>query len=230
MLKLLDPRQPHDEFPPVEQALTEPDGLLAVGGDLSPTRLLKAYKHGVFPWYNPGEPILWWSPNPRLVLFPDRLRISRSLHKAIRNGGFRISFDQAFGQVVDACSAPRKEEKGTWITPEMKTAYNRLHHLGFAHSVECWHEERLVGGLYGVAIGRVFFGESMFHRHNNASKVAFVRLVHWLMDWNYALIDCQVRTDHLISLGAEEIPRKRFVQLIGQGCEEPCAEAAWKSP
>ena len=230
MLKLLDPRQPNDEFPPVDQALSEPDGLLAVGGDLSPSRLLKAYKHGVFPWYNPGEPILWWSPDPRLVLLPDRLRISRSLNKACRNGGFRVSFDQAFAEVVDACSAPRKGEKGTWITPEMKTAYNRLHHLGFAHSVECWLEDRLVGGLYGVAIGRVFFGESMFHRHNNASKVAFVRLVQWLKAWNYALIDCQVRTDHLISLGAEEIPRKRFVRLIGQGCEEPCAETAWQSP
>ncbi len=227
MLKLLDPRHPYDAFPPVEQALAEPDGLLAVGGDLSPPRLLRAYRHGVFPWYNPGEPILWWSPDPRLVLFPERLKVSRSLKKIMKQGTFTLTFDRAFTEVIEGCSAPRRDEKGTWITPEMKTAYRQLHSLGYAHSVECWHEGRLAGGLYGVAIGRVFFGESMFHRCNNASKAAFVGLTRWLQSWNYTLIDCQVRTDHLVSLGAEEIPRSRFIHLIQRWCDDSPAQEAW---
>ncbi len=228
MLKLLDPKQPQDDFPPVEQALAEPDGLLAVGGDLSPPRLLKAYRHGVFPWYNPGEPILWWSPDPRLILFPQRLKISRSLKKTLRKESFSLTFDRAFAEVIDACSAPRKGVGGTWITPEMKIAYLRLHALGHAHSVECWHAGRLVGGLYGVAIGRVFFGESMFHRCSNASKVAFVHLTQSLQRWKYALIDCQVRTEHLLSLGAEEIPRSEFIRLNRRWCNETCTNEAWR--
>ncbi len=229
MLKLLDPRHPYDDFPPVEQALEEPDGLLAVGGDLSPPRLLRAYRHGVFPWYNPGEPILWWSPDPRLVLFPDRLKVSRSLKKVLKQGRYCLTYDTAFDQVIEACSGPRRDETGTWITPEMKTAYLNLHSLGHAHSVECWYEGTLAGGLYGVAIGRVFFGESMFHRHSNASKIAFVHLTRWLQQWNYALIDCQVRTNHLLSMGAEEIPRSRFIKQIQRWCQECCASDAWKS-
>ncbi|MFN3919683.1 MAG: leucyl/phenylalanyl-tRNA--protein transferase [Methylohalobius sp.] len=227
MLTLLDPNDPYS-FPPVEEALTEPNGLLAVGGDLSSTRLLAAYRHGIFPWYNRGEPILWWSPDPRLVLFPEKLKISRSLRKALHRGEFKVTFDQAFARVVDACAAPRKREKGTWITPEMKAAYCRLHELGHAHSVESWYHTELVGGLYGVAIGCVFFGESMFHRRTDASKVAFVALVESLKRWQYGLIDCQVRTDHLISLGAEEIPRQRFIRLLDELCRRPCAETAWR--
>jgi leucyl/phenylalanyl-tRNA--protein transferase len=226
MLTLLDPNDPHT-FPPVEEALTEPNGLLAVGGDLSPARLLAAYRKGIFPWYNRGEPVLWWSPDPRLVLFPDKLKLSRSLRKVLRKGEFTVTFDRAFYQVVSACAAPRKREKGTWITPEMKQAYCLLHELGYAHSVESWYQGELVGGLYGVAIGRVFFGESMFHRRTDASKVAFVTLVENLKRWQYSLIDCQVRTDHLISLGAEEIPRSQFIHLLSELCQKPCLEAAW---
>ncbi|MCX8049763.1 MAG: leucyl/phenylalanyl-tRNA--protein transferase [Methylohalobius sp.] len=227
MLTLLDPNDPHF-FPPVEEALTEPNGLLAVGGDLSPTRLLAAYRRGIFPWYNRGEPILWWSPNPRLVLFPGKLKIAKSLHKTLQKGKFKVTFDQAFFQVIEACAAPRKQEKSTWITPEMRVAYCRLHELGYAHSVESWYDGKLVGGLYGVALGRVFFGESMFHRLSDASKVAFVTLVDWLKAWRYELIDCQVRTDHLIRLGAEEIPRPKFIGLLAELCQTPCAQTAWR--
>lgn len=227
MLTLLDPNNPHS-FPPVDGALTEPNGLLAVGGDLSPTRLLAAYRHGIFPWYNLGEPVLWWSPDPRLVLFPEKLKVSRSLRKTLQRGEFRVTFDQAFTQVINACAAPRKHGGGTWITPEMKAAYSRLHELGYAHSVESWYQEKLVGGLYGVAIGRVFFGESMFYRRTDASKAAFVTLVESLRRWQYALIDCQVRTNHLISLGAEEIPRRQFIRLLDKLCQMPCAETAWR--
>ncbi len=226
MLTLLDPNDPHS-FPPVEEALTEPNGLLAVGGDLSPTRLLAAYRKGIFPWYNRGEPVLWWSPDPRLVLFLDKLKLSRSLRKVLRKGEFTVTFDRAFHQVVSSCAAPRKHEKGTWITPEMKRAYCLLHELGHAHSVESWFKGELVGGLYGVAIGSVFFGESMFHRRTDASKVAFVALVENLKRWQYALIDCQVRTDHLINLGAEEIPRSQFIRLLSELCQKPCLPTAW---
>lgn len=227
MLSLLDPDNPHS-FPPVEEALTEPNGLLAVGGDLSPTRLLAAYRHGIFPWYNRGEPVLWWSPDPRLVLFPEKLKVARSLRKTLQRGEFWVTFDQAFTQVIDGCATPRKQEGGTWITPEMKVAYSRLHELGYAHSVESWYQGELVGGLYGVAIGRVFFGESMFYRRTDASKAAFVTLVESLRRWQYGLIDCQVCTNHLISLGAEEIPRQRFIRLLDELCQTPCAETAWR--
>lgn len=205
-------------FPPLDQALSDPDGLLAAGGDLSPQRLLLAYRSGIFPWFDDQQPILWWSPDPRCVLLPDQLYLSRSMRKLIRQDRFEVSFDQAFDQVIDACAAPRSEDPGTWITPEMQHAYLTLHRLGSAHSVEVWQQGKLVGGLYGVAIGRVFFGESMFSRVSNASKVGFAKLVEQLADWGYAVIDCQVETEHLMSLGACMIPRSEFANLLKQHC------------
>ncbi len=227
MLTLLDPDDPRQPFPPPAEALEEPNGLLAVGGDLSPKRLLQAYRLGIFPWYNPGEPILWWSPDPRLVLFPERLKVSRSLRKVLRRGEFQVSFDRAFEAVIDGCAAPRPYETETWITPEMRAAYVTLHRLGHAHSVECWYRGELAGGLYGVAIGQVFYGESMFYRRSDASKVAFVTLVEHLRRWRYRLIDCQVHTRHLQRFGAEEIPRARFTALLRRHCDEPCDLQAW---
>jgi len=215
----LDPHDPEAPFPPVELALRDPDGLLAVGGDLSPRRLLNAYRHGIFPWYSEGQPILWWSPDPRLVLFPDRLRVSRSLRKILRKEMFRITLDQAFPEVIRACAAPRAGDQGTWITPAMQAAYVRLHELGHAHSVEAWLEGKLVGGLYGVAIGRMFFGESMFSRVSAASKVAFVHLVRRLAAWGFGPIDCQVHTDHLARFGAEPVSRARFIDHLEDYCE-----------
>ena len=202
-------------FPPVEQALTEPDGLLAMGGDLSPQRIIHAYCQGIFPWYSDGQPILWWSPNPRAVLFPDKLHISKSIKKFIRKQIFTTSLDQAFEQVIDRCAQiPRNDQAGTWITSEMKQAYIHLHKLGFAHSAECWHGDKLVGGLYGLALGQVFFGESMFSQQSNASKVAFIHLIDNLIHADYQLIDCQVSNEHLLSLGAQEIPRNEFIALL----------------
>ena len=228
LLTLLDPDLPDQEFPPVEKALKEPDGLLAAGGCLSPQRIVSAYRHGIFPWYSPGEPILWWSPDPRLVLFPNKFSPSRSLRKTLRRQVFRVTFDTAFDDVISACSAARKDAEGTWITPEMQQAYRQLHQLGFAHSVEAWCNEELAGGLYGVVIGHVFFGESMFHRQRDASKVAFAHLVQALLHWRYQLIDCQVRTPHLFSLGAEEISREHFLRLLGKCCQSPASEKAWQ--
>ncbi len=213
-LPILDPAKPNQKFPLVESALIDPDGLLAIGGCLSAVRLMNAYQKGIFPWYSPGEPILWWSPNPRLVLFPEKLKISRSLGKTIRKGRFKITFDQAFTQVMQYCAEPRSKEIGTWITEDILLAYAQLHQQGIAHSIEAWQDEKLVGGLYGVAIGQVFFGESMFHRAADASKVSFCHLIEKLSDWNYQLIDCQVHTQHLISLGAEEINRQDFSSLL----------------
>ena len=218
MIYVLDPNRPDEPFPPVGQAETEPNGLLAVGGDLSSTRLLNAYRCGIFPWYSADQPILWWSPDPRTVLYPERLKISRSLRKTLRNKPFVVTFDQAFVSVVTACSAPRKYAQGTWITAQMLAAYRELHRIGYAHSVEVWLEERLVGGVYGVALGRVFFGESMFSVARDASKVALVHLVQLLIEQGYRLIDCQVYSDHLISLGAEEISRARFCRELQRWC------------
>jgi leucyl/phenylalanyl-tRNA--protein transferase len=213
----LDPDDSNYEFPDPDNALTEPDGLLAVGGDLSPQRIIIAYLNGIFPWYSHGQPILWWSPNPRAVLFPEKLHVSKSLKKIIRKNTFRTTMDQAFEQVIYLCAqTPRKDQDGTWITDDMQRAYLKLHKLGIAHSAECWLGDQLVGGLYGLALGKVFFGESMFSHHNNASKIAFVHLLDELKKSDYALIDCQVTTDHLISLGAEEIPRSQFLKLIKQ--------------
>lgn len=202
-------------FPPVDMALRQPDGLLALGGSLSPTRLLNAYRQGIFPWYQDGQPVLWWSPDPRMVLFPADLKVSRSLRKTLRHGGFEVSFDGAFTQVIEACAdTVRPGQQGTWITRDMQTAYRTLYRLGYAHSVEVRRRDQLVGGLYGVAIGRVFFGESMFSRVPNASKVGFAALVKTLQTTGYRLIDCQVHTPHLESLGARPIPRREFVNRL----------------
>ncbi len=210
----LDPNDP-GTFPPVEWALEEPNGLLAVGGDLSSQRLLNAYAQGIFPWYSEGQPILWWSPNPRLVLLPNELHIPKSLRKTIKKTPYRITLDTAFAQVIEHCSTtPRDGQDGTWITDEMKQAYIQLHKQGYAHSVEAWQGEQLVGGLYGVALGKAFFGESMFALRPDASKIAFVYLVRQLQQWGYQLIDCQVYTAHLARFGALEVPRANFVQHL----------------
>ncbi len=226
-LTWLDPRNDDQPFPAPSRALTEPDGLLAAGGNLSPRRLLHAYRQGIFPWYSDGQPILWWSPNPRLVLFPEGINLSRSLRKTLRNGPFTVTADTAFETVIDACAAPRGPEEGTWITPEMRRAYCRLHRLGHAHSIETWQHGQLVGGLYGVAVGRVFYGESMFSGASNASKVALAVLAIQLRRWHFAVIDCQVRTDHLLSLGAVDIPRETFLQLLNRYCPLPGRPGAW---
>lgn len=203
------------DFPPIEQALQDPNGLLAAGGDLSPSRLLRAYSLGIFPWFDHQQPILWWSPDPRAVLFPQDLHISRSLHKTLRSQRFRVTFDQAFESVIRACAAPREHSEGTWITDDIIDAYRTLHQLGFAHSCECWNSEgELVGGLYGVALGKLFFGESMFSRTTDASKVAFVHLVRQLEAWGCPLIDCQVMNPHLASLGAGLMPRREFKRWL----------------
>lgn len=214
----LDPNDPNAAFPDVSLALTEPDGLLAIGGDLSSERLLDAYQRGIFPWYNPDQPILWWSPNPRAVIYPERLKISRSLKKSIRHRGYEVVYDRDFRAVIEACSEARKMEPGTWITSAMKDAFCRLHRKGYAHSIECYFEGKLIGGLYGLALGKVFFGESMFARKRDASKVAFAYLVHQLKQWDFKLIDCQVASDHILSLGAELIPRDLFVRLLREFC------------
>ncbi len=216
-------------FPPVELALDEPNGLLAVGGDLSPARLVGAYRHGIFPWFNADQPILWWCPDPRAVLFPEHLHISRSLAKLIKKKPFHITVDRDFEAVLRGCAAPRPYETGTWITPDMHQAYLKLHHMGFAHSVEAWQEGRLVGGLYGVAIGRVFFGESMFSRVNNASKVAFTYLVDQLKAWRYTLIDCQVSSAHLHTLGAVDIKRDIFIGLLRRHIDATVYPSAWQT-
>ena len=223
----LNPYDPTD-FPNVSLALREPDGLLAVGGDLRIERLLAAYQRGIFPWYSGDQPILWWSPDPRSVLFPDKLHISRSLRKTLRKQLFTITFDTAFEEVIHACSEPRADGLGTWITDEMQQAYLRLHQSGYAHSVECWLNGKLVGGLYGVAMGKVFFGESMFSRVTDASKIAFVFLVRQLQRWQFEMIDCQIQTAYLNQFGAELIPRSRFVQLLDQYCKQPGRNDVWK--
>ena len=220
-------------FPDVELALTEPDGLLAVGGDLSIERLIAAYQQGIFPWYSEGQPILWWSPDPRMVLEPHNIKISRSLAKTIRKKEFRITFDQHFREVITACSEARLEkgkiQDETWILDEMIEAYVELHDAGYAHSVECWKDEQLVGGLYGIAIGNVFFGESMFSRISNASKIAFVALAQQLEQWGFKLIDCQVYTSHLESLGAGMISRQQFIRLLQQYTNQPFEKHNWQT-
>ena len=214
-------------FPPLEQALTQPNGLLAAGGALDPQWLLTAYRQGIFPWYSPGEPILWWSPDPRLVLLPDELHISRSLRKTLRRRPFELRVDSAFSAVIEACAAPRAPALGTWISAEMRAAYLAMHELGYAHSVECWRDGRLVGGLYGMALGRVFFGESMFSLATDASKVAFAHLVRFLRTQGYAIIDCQMKTAHLMSLGAREITRQQFLDMLDQHACAPRSLHRW---
>lgn len=219
----------HDDapFPPVMQAMKKPNGLLAVGGDLSAQRLLEAYSHGIFPWFNTGEPILWWSPDPRMVLLPQAFKISRSLHKALRNMGYEVRTDTAFEQVMRACAAPRAGQPGTWIHEDMITAYTALHQMGMAHSVEIWMDKELIGGLYGVSIGRMFYGESMFSRRANASKIALAHLCAQLQRWEYGMIDCQMSTPHLASLGAREIPRTDFIQRLQELIHYPNPNTAW---
>ena len=228
MLFLLDPAA-DAAFPDAALAETEPNGLLAVGGDLSVRRLVNAYRHGIFPWYSAGQPILWWSPDPRLVLDPGGLHLSRSLRKTLRADRFRVSLDTSFGAVIRGCAAPRPGADGTWIVPDMVAAYERLHALGIAHSAEAWLDGGLVGGLYGVALGRIFFGESMFSRARDASKVAFAHLVQRLEAWGYTLIDCQVHTAHLERLGAVSVPRDAFLARVGAGVREAPSPNAWNA-
>jgi leucyl/phenylalanyl-tRNA--protein transferase len=216
-------------FPPVSRALHAPNGLLCAGGDLSPGRILEAYSQGIFPWFSEGDPILWWSPDPRMVLFPEELRVSRSLRKSVARGLYEVRVDTAFRVVMQACAEPRAGQGGTWIMPEMVAAYARLHELGFAHSVESWRDEELVGGLYGVALGKVFFGESMFARAPDASKVALVHLVERLRAADYRVIDCQQATAHLASLGAREIPRAAFAQLLRESIQYPLSGESWRN-
>jgi leucyl/phenylalanyl-tRNA---protein transferase len=214
-------------FPPVELASRE--GLLAIGGDLRVERLLAAYRHGVFPWYNEGQPILWWSPDPRAILLPAQMRISRSLKKTLRSEKFEISFDRCFAEVMRACAGPRPAhpEGGTWITDAMRDAYTALHDAGHAHSAEVWQDGQLVGGLYGVAIGGAFFGESMFSRVSDASKIALAHTAHQLDRWGYTLIDCQLPTSHLARLGAESIPRARYMGLLTSALALPGRDGNW---
>jgi len=203
-------------FPPTETALTHPNGLLAAGGELTVDRLLLAYSLGIFPWYSRGEPVLWWTPNPRCVLFPNQVHCSKSLNKVIKRGEFRITFNQSFDQVIRYCAETRVDGPGTWITAEIIQAYSQLHSLGFAHSVEAWNGQRLVGGLYGVALGKIFYGESMFSLQTNASKVAFITLVRRLQELDYRMIDCQVASEHLKSFGAVTIARHDFETMISR--------------
>jgi leucyl/phenylalanyl-tRNA---protein transferase len=216
-------------FPPVKLALTDPDGLLAIGGDLSSDRIVNAYTQGIFPWYSAGEPLLWWSPNPRSIIYIDDFQPSKSLKKLAKKEIYRLSYDQGFEQVIRACSsAPRQHQDGTWITEEMIQAYYHLHQLGIAHSCECWLGDELVGGLYGLAIGQVFFGESMFSTRSNSSKLAFSYLVKQLASWGYSLVDCQVESPHMNSLGAINIKREKFIQLLSN-CEQSPSLEAWTS-
>ncbi|TDJ46456.1 MAG: leucyl/phenylalanyl-tRNA--protein transferase [Gammaproteobacteria bacterium] len=216
-----------DDFPPAGEALTEPNGLLAMGGDLSPQRLLAAYTQGIFPWYELGQPILWWSPDPRAVLWPENLHVSRRLQRTRRRSSLSLTCDQAFATVVECCAEPRRYAESTWITGEMSDAYNALHRLGWAHSFEAWQDDELVGGLYGVAIGRVFFGESMFSRTTNASKIALITAVNYLRARDFALLDCQIWSSHLQTLGATTLPRSVFLQQIDELCRPPGSPGSW---
>jgi leucyl/phenylalanyl-tRNA---protein transferase len=216
-----------DPFPPIDRALRDPNGLLAAGGDLSPERLLDAYARGIFPWFGDDDPLLWWSPDPRMVLFVDELHVAKSLRRVIRAGRFTVTFDRAFTDVMLGCAEPRDDGAGTWITDEMLDAYVRLARLGHAHSVETWADGRLVGGLYGVAIGRMFYGESMFARASNASKAALVTLVRQLERWGFEMIDCQMSTNHLASLGAREVPRAEFLRRMRPLVARPPAAVPW---
>ncbi len=215
------------EFPPTELAFQEPNGLLAAGGDLSPAQLIAAYQRGIFPWFDDSQPILWWSPDPRLVLFPNELHISKSMAKLLRRKTFSVSTDKAFLRVLHACAEARPGQDGTWITQDIINAYTQLHDLGYAHSVEVWQDDQLVGGLYGIAMGRIFFGESMFSRRSNASKVGFIHLVTALQRLDFALIDCQVHTGHLASMGAREIDRQTFENYLLNCINRRAPMASW---
>jgi leucyl/phenylalanyl-tRNA---protein transferase len=207
-----------NDFPDIRRALQEPDGLLAIGGDLSPERLLNAYARGIFPWNNEGQPVLWWSPDPRWVLLPENIKVARSLGKILKSGKFRVTFNQDFPAVISMCAAPRRDEESTWITNSIITNFSELHRLGYAHSVESRLEGKLVGGLYGIAMGKIFFGESMFSKASNASKVALVQLARLLSASGFKLIDCQVYTRHLESMGAIPMPRNSYAQALKDYC------------
>jgi leucyl/phenylalanyl-tRNA--protein transferase len=221
MIPLLasDPRSP---FPPIEQALDRPRGLLAAGGDLTPRRLINAYRNGIFPWYNPGDPILWWAPFPRCVLFPADVHVARRLRRQYNQGRFDLTLDADFGGVIRGCAAPRADDAGTWITPEMQTAYTRLHERGFAHSLEVWQDGELAGGIYGLALGRMFFGESMFSGVSNASKIALVALCRHLQHCGFTLLDCQVENPHLLSMGCISMSRAEFLRHLEGVDACPC--------
>lgn len=214
-------------FPPISSALADPNGLLAAGGDLTPARLLDAYRHGIFPWYSEGQPVLWWSPDPRTVLYVDEFKVPRSLRKVARQRRFEITVDADFVGVIDSCAAPRAGARGTWITAEMMDAYVGLHRQGRAHSVEAWRDGQLAGGLYGVAIGRMFFGESMFARESDASKVALIKLVSMLKRLQVPLIDCQQETAHLVRFGARPISRRLFAEEVLRLVNSTEAPGAW---
>ncbi len=213
-LHWLDPRNPRQPFPSPQLAMRDPNGLLAIGGDLSVTRLLRAYSEGIFPWYNPDEPILWWCPDPRAVLVPAQFHVSRSLSRRLRRRDYAVTMNRAFGSVLDHCAAPRVRSRGTWLGPEMKHSYHEMFERGYAQSVEIWQSGQLVGGIYGVSLGRVFFGESMFSRADDGSKIALYYLCQQLTAWNYELMDCQIASAHLASLGAVELPRASFLPLL----------------
>jgi leucyl/phenylalanyl-tRNA--protein transferase len=229
-LPWLDEHGGPSALPPPDRAMTEPNGLLAAGGALSPDWLLHAYRHGIFPWYSRGQPILWWSPDPRCVLRPPEFRLRRSLAKTLRNRGFETRVDSDFAATIDGCAAPRDGESGTWIVPAMRRAYLALHRLGWAHSVETWLDGRLVGGLYGVRIGGMFYGESMFSAERDASKVALARLVGDAARAGIALIDCQMATSHLLSLGAVSVSRREFVAEVARLTTGACVPAPWPAP
>ena len=214
-------------FPPAD--LAEKDGLLAIGGDLSPARLLLAYSRGIFPWFAEGDPILWWAPSPRLVIFPDEFKVPKRLSRIMRQGRYAVTLDQAFRQVITGCATSAERQKtGTWITGDMVAAYSRLHDLGYAHSVECWQNDELAGGLYGLSLGGFFFGESMFSRQPNCSKIALVSLVAKLLQWDFDLIDCQMKTAHLMQFGAREIPGAEFQKLLAKSISRPTQKGRWQ--
>ncbi len=226
-LTLLRPEDPPETFPDPAQALDSPNGLLALGGDLSPERLLAAYRRGIFPWYEDGQPIMWWSPDPRAVLLPGKLHVSRSLRRTLCSGRYTVSANQNFAGVINACAGTRALQ-GTWITAEMRAAYLQLHELGHAHSIETWLGDQLVGGLYGLAIGRVFFGESMFSTESDASKVALAALMHQLAGRGFGLLDCQIETGHLNSLGSQLMDRAEFVSAVSSLTASPLQESGWR--
>jgi len=215
-------------FPPTEQALRRPNGLLAWGGDLQPTRLLSAYRQGIFPWFSEGEPILWWTPDPRCVLLPQQVHLSNRTRRRFNSGCYRVTADTAFAAVMDGCAEPRDGVAGTWITPELKASFVELHQRGITHSVEVWQDQQLVGGIYGMAIGKVFFGESMFSRAVDASKIALVALCRQLQQWSFELLDCQVTNPHLLSMGATELPRAEFNRRISRGIKKTSQEGNWR--
>ena len=225
----LGPDDPVDAFPDVEFALREPDGLLAAGGDLGQERLLQAYTAGIFPWYEDGQPILWWSPDPRCVLLPQEFHVSRRLARYARNSTFRLSCNHGFSAVIDACAGARSAQQGTWITRDVRRAFIELHTAGWAHSIEIWDQQNLVGGIYGLSIGRVFFGESMFSHRDNASKFAMLGLCSILAQHDFELLDCQVLSQHLLSLGARLMPRREFTAILQQSCGERDQFLNWPS-